>query len=531
MTPAPRWPFRLFRIASLVVPSAVAWRVAFSMPNPSGLTSAITLALGPLWLLVAAAIAVRSVEALVRRTKANKDDQAGGGASPTEPSLLASIDVLTDTGTSMAWLSAFAIVCSVWVGWASLAAVGLLGTCLLHFVVLAAFVAVRGDDPFRRASVSRRFVPQIVSEGDAVVEELRFEEVRIPTGFRLFATGRVAPRWATSRYVLDATESGGEVVLESSVGPAFRGEHTAEPLEVWLQDIFGLCCSVRVPVGAAAVSVLPRPHAAECATPLLDRGASAREARPASRLPTEGSFRLREYQPGDDVRRIHWVRSQASRELVVRLPDELPPDRRRVFVVLDTYFREAKGLRCDAPHELLDSLVVLWLGVARALVEKGARVTLVTTSSHGGTVTPVAQELTLRGHGPELRLGAQVAWQDQLPAEALVAPGETIVVSRGLLPAAGEPDRGVRWVVLPAPSVIAHHPKLERWEFASPLRLAYPVGSPENRQDGDRLAKVGHIRQHHAVFMRLCGELAPAPRGSFVAVPSGNAAFRLEAVA
>ena len=312
------WPKHVFRISTLVVPSWLAWYVAFSAAHPGDLTLAVKLALGPLWVLLAGALLLRTIGVLMSRRE------------PAAPSALAQIDVLTSSGSALAWLSAFGIMGAVWLGWASLAVVGLLGTGLFHVVVLLTFVALRGRDPMRRASISRKFVPEVVTEGDAVTEELRFAGARIPIGFRLFVTGRVGPRWATSRHVLDASESGGEVVLESDVGPAIRGEHEAEPVEVWLQDTFGLCRSLRVPVGAAHhLTVLPRLRATEKTMPLLDLGQGARAPRPASRAPTEGSFRLREYQQGDDVRRIHWFRSLAARELIVRLPDELPPDRPR----------------------------------------------------------------------------------------------------------------------------------------------------------------------------------------------------------
>ena len=79
---------------------------------------------------------------------------------------------------------------------ASAAVIGVLGTALLHAVVLVTMIAVRGVDPIRRAGVSRRFVPEVVTEGDPVIEELRFTRVRVPIGFRLFVRGRVGPRWA-----------------------------------------------------------------------------------------------------------------------------------------------------------------------------------------------------------------------------------------------------------------------------------------------------------------------------------------------
>src|SRR5207248_786605 len=104
-------------------------------------------------------------------------------------------DVLTGRGSGLAWTSAIAVMLAVKVGWASMAVVGLLGTTLFHVVVLLAFVAFRGEDPMRARAISRRFVPDAVSEDDPVVEELRFAGARIPIGYRMFVTGHIGPRF------------------------------------------------------------------------------------------------------------------------------------------------------------------------------------------------------------------------------------------------------------------------------------------------------------------------------------------------
>src|SRR5262249_58743890 len=99
--------------------------------------------------------------------------------------------------------------------------------------------------------------PERPTEGAPVVEEIALTNPRIPTGFRLFATGCVGPRWPITRYVVDEVASGGELRLESEIGPALRGEHEAAPLSIWLEDVFGLCRSIRVYAGATRLTVLP----------------------------------------------------------------------------------------------------------------------------------------------------------------------------------------------------------------------------------------------------------------------------------
>jgi uncharacterized protein (DUF58 family) len=513
MGPAPWWK-HVLRIATLIVPSAVAWSVAFFAQHHDELANVVTQALGPLWVALTAALVARIATAVVRR----------------KPGLLARIDVLSASGAALAWLSALAIIGAVWLGWASLAAVGLLGTGLFHVVVLYGFIVL--GDPLRKGSLVRRFSPELVTEGDELIEELHLADVHVPTGFRLFVTGRIGPRWATSRYVVEAAESGGELVLESQVGPAVRGEHTAEPLVVWLSDTFGICRSVPIFVEPTCVTVLPRVRPAEAPVPLLDRGMGPRTPRADPRIPTEGSFRLREYQDGDDVRRIHWVRSLAAGELIVRLPDELPPDRPRVRVVLDTFFPEAFALSCAAPAEMLDSLVAAWLAVGRALSTSGARVTLVSAVPRPfrgeGHLDVARHELSARDLAPALRLGARVAWQTRMPVESLLTDEATFVVSRAILtspPPHGTAGSTHRWILV-TPTL---SPEPIRPSPAS-LQFAHPMGSSDNR--GPRRRRVAddiaRAHQDHARAMLTMGtSIVRPPPGTLVAFPTHAGGLRL----
>ncbi|MDB5219742.1 MAG: hypothetical protein JWO86_7669 [Myxococcaceae bacterium] len=515
-SPSRVWPKHLFRLASLVVPSWGAWYVTFTAAHPGDLLDGVAFTLGGLWVLSTVALIFRSIALMAFRR---------GTAARTTP-VLAQMDVLTSAGSALAWVSAFAIMGAVWLGWASLAVVGLLGTGLLNAVVLLAFAALRGADPLRGATVGRRFVPSVVAEGDDVTEELRFDGVRIPLGFRLFVSGRVGPRFATSRHVLEAGESGAEVVLESEVGPAVRGEHHAELLEMWLQDTFGLCRSVRVRGSAAQLTVLPKMRDAERTVPLLDRGPGPRAPRPASRMPTEGQFHLREYQQGDDVRRIHWMRSAAARALVVRLPDEIPPDRPRVRLVLDTFFPEADTLACDAPHELLDSMVSVWLAVGKALIESGARVTLAVAVPRDEGVAVVRHELMLRAPEAALRIGAQVQWQSRIGADELFTDEATYVVSRAVLARPLE-QSAVRWIVV-FPTALSPEPT---WPSPSGTRLRYPMGSSENRWTLRRReeTRAAIARRDRASVLGMRGDVIRPLPGSFFVLPSADGTIKIEA--
>jgi hypothetical protein len=177
--------FRAFRLLTLLVPTWGAWYVVFAAKDGHAVVRAVALALGPLWALLVLALVVRAAAAAL-------DPERPRGAALVE------IDVLTPAGVALAWTSASFIAGAAWVGYASLAVVGLLGTTVLHLVVTYALFAMRSADPIGTRTVARRFSPDVAAEGDDVVEELRLDGTRIPLGFRLFVEGRIGGRWPTT---------------------------------------------------------------------------------------------------------------------------------------------------------------------------------------------------------------------------------------------------------------------------------------------------------------------------------------------
>ena len=505
---------RLFRISSLVLPSWAAWYVAFSFRHPTQLQEIVLHVLGPMWMLLAGAMFLRATALAVRRR------------TPGTPGFLERLDVLTSRGTALAWTSALAIGAAVHFGFASLAVVGLLGTGLLHLVLLHAFVAYRGADPMNLRTITRRFSPETVTEGADLVEEIRFGQVRVPLGFRMFVTGRIGPRWAECRHVVAASESGGELLLTSEVGPAVRGDHTPEPLALWFEDSFGLTHSPGGAVGGERLVVKPLERTALKAAPLLDQGIGPNEPKRAFRMPTEGLFALREYQRGDDIRRIHWIRSLVSGEIVVRMPDELPPDRPRIRLVLDTYFPGVEAFDCDAPSEMLDALVRTWFAVGHALAEDGARVTMVCAMSNGSQVEVLRRDLTMRALEPVLAMGASVAWQDRVPVDRILTGESTFVVSRGM--SVVPPETGnARWILV-VPE-IASPPS----PIGSFLRVPFHAGSTENRwrlrRRIDKRRIASHVDHRRAVLV-MRANVAPPPPGSFLATTKEGGSIVLEAI-
>lgn len=454
---------RIKRIATLVlapVIAAVAMRA-----DQAPLLHSVAPVLVLLWIFMIGTLVMRYVEGLEHR-------------GPYTMSHWEHVDVLTASGAAVMWLSCLALLASRSSGWASLTVVGILGFATMFVTVAWTAMAAGGHARWQRARVTRTVLPETSVEGDELREKVQLEDVQIPLGMRLFATGRAMKHGAISRYTVGAEASRASLELESSLGPAQRGEHHAPPLRMWLGDVLGLTRTPDVLRGEATFTVMPRPHALEGAKALLDKGGDDAASRPAHQMPTEGTFKIRTYVPGDDTRRIHWVRSAQQDQLVVRLPDELPPAAPFVRVILDTDLVGVDSLTTRAPAELLDALVRVWIGVGRALAAQGSRVTLVAALPHEGNIRAVERTLRSRGPREDQRLGAQAVWQDKVSLDQLIGDARARCVVISSRPRRIQKSELVAWVVVPesawtGPELLAGG--------ETGLVHPYPLGSPENR--------------------------------------------------
>ena len=506
---------RELRIATLMAAPAIAAIASLSERNAQILHTTAPV-LGMLWLCAAAALVVRAVQA---RRQSPADLRP-----PWHP-----LDVLTATGTAVLWISATALVGFAVTGWASLSVLGVLGLGAVFVAVLWTAIAAGGDASWRGATIARTIVPEISVEGDPLREQLRVAGIRIPAGMRLFATGRALPFGPVTRYAVGSEGSRAELCQTSELGAAVRGEHCAPPLVFWLGDVLGLTHAPAVEHGEARFSVLPRPAVVDGARAVLGAGGDDAPSRQTQRQPTEGTFRIRDYAAGDDTRRIHWVRSLQAHRLVVRLPDEIPQAEPAVRLILDTELWGAEAMACRAPGELLDALVRVWLGVARALTETGTRVTLIAAA--GPTGGPAAVDWPTAPHSSReaLRLGGRVAWQTTVPLGALIATDAApavrqVVVSSRPRTLVSSPE--VAWIVVPEAAWTSAEPALPA---PARIRLPFPSGSADNRLGRRRRARERsqEMRNDRTIFRHvmsctdgtpLAGELLARPRRGRVAL-------------
>jgi uncharacterized protein (DUF58 family) len=489
---------RAWRIASVFAPPLLAGVVAFQ--SDAGLQAPIVGALVLLWWVMTASLVMRCSE-----SKADAWEE---------------LDVLTGTGRALMWTGFGAILLATKTGWASLSVVGLLGLATACVAATWTAIVAGGEAPWRHATITRAIEPASGTEGDALREQVHVAGVRIPSGMRLFVQGRATLHAPITRYFLGSDASGAEVELASELGPAPRGEHRAPPLALWLGDVLGIAHSPIVHRGEATFSVVPRPPRVDGARRLLGEGKDDAHTVPTQRMPTEGTFRIREYTPGDDTRRIHWIRSLQTNQLVVRLPDEIPQAEPTVRLVLDSCLPGTEALTCVAHQELLDALVRVWLGIGNALAEAGTRVTLVTAAAkQDDTFAPVERALVTRSSRQSLQLGARVRWQSQVALASLLSKtGRQVVVTCRPRPALVNYD--ITYVVVPEMAWTTHGwtpiPQLA-W-----LKLPYPTGSAENRlarrrEDKARILKMWDDRSE---LSRLVGWIDwQQYAGSYVARP------------
>lgn len=351
----------------------------------------------------------------------------------------------------------------LWLGAQVLGLVHLVVLAVAGLLLLAAAVAwVRWHPLHLRARRALRERLQVGGEGrvDLTVEH---------------PTGRTTPTLAlddafeggrrAARFLLAPGAPGESARAAYRVPTDRRGRFELGPLRATVTDPFGLAGATRAVLGTEEFIVYPRVHEIlplpEVGGDELDRDQPRAHGRPDA----AGEFlTLRDYAPGDDLRRVHW-RSTARRDrLMVRQHEA----RRRsaVIVVLD--------VRPGAhDHASFERAVEACASIATALdrAERHFDVMLSTGAALGRPgrrhLISVLDELAVvEPHGPERivaatsrrRTGALVAVTGRVDTgdlgalAVLVRSGGslTLVATRDDVAAAPPPGRRVRPVVVHA---------------------------------------------------------------------------------
>ena len=206
------------------------------------------------------------------------------------------------------------------------------GVLVTALPLLTAGASRNSETEFR---VSRVVTPARLSQrhrGEVAVTLQ--DRARIPMG--VLALEEMVPRalGAPARFLLHRSTQTREHVVSYSIEGLARGKYRIGPLSIRTLDPFGLAQSVSTVSQTSTVTVVP------AAVPLRTLGtigawSGTGEVRPHA-LAVGGTedITVREYQRGDDLRRVHWRSTARTGELMVRREEQ--PWQSRASVLVDT---------------------------------------------------------------------------------------------------------------------------------------------------------------------------------------------------
>ncbi len=390
--------------------------------------------------------------------------------------------------------------------WASLGVIAVLSLLLFYLVVgWTLFVSTFLVRSFERgiggqnSGIERQMMPAVALSGEAVEEVVRFRRVPVPWGYVLTVEDPNPARLRTeSRYAVGVSARSSEVEARGGLRATPRGLFHLGPARIGYQDIFGITRVSVASLATAELKILPRMRPVHVVDPPRTPMQAPDVVTRPHRYATDDHFRFRDFQAGDDSRRIHWRLSMKAGRLQVRLPETKETSTEQVLLVLDSYL--PKGKLLDASHggdEILDALVLAFLGIARELVERGNKVTLLAAAVGHDRDEVVIERIAARA-GQVARwqdLGARVCWQGHSDLNRLLdSVGDdvhgVVVTARFTAP---PPDpgagRSTTWLFMDPSDALG--PPGPHWlrQLAGPgvlgplrwlFQLPHPVGSEDN---------------------------------------------------
>ncbi|MDR0396300.1 MAG: DUF58 domain-containing protein [Oscillospiraceae bacterium] len=217
------------------------------------------------------------------------------------------------------------------------------------------------------------------------------------------------------------------------------GRFTVGLTKLAVEDVFGLFSFHRSrPEWCVDTLVLPRVEPLDC--PPFSPGESETELVSRATEDATSPSGVRDYQPGDEMKKIHWKLSLRKREILVKTFDQpLRPD---AVVLLDCALPARSGLSHDARDRLCD----IAASMCAALLSADAIVRMPLTGTPPEDVTLRKGDLL----APALRSIARMRFSGQTPFERVLAlesarmrqSGTTVCVTGSLSPESA--DRVIR---------------------------------------------------------------------------------------
>ncbi len=231
--------------------------------------------------------------------------------------------------TSRGW-AAVGVSGALLVLWAAFGEIELLATAVfLLLAVGGGLLFVRVLSP--RLEVARRLYPSPVHEGEQVTVEVEMQAVRKARNLWLEDTvhGLGAVRFAAAN-----TIPGQRLMARYEVYCRARGIYQVGPAAVSVADPFALTESRAATGTVDRLTVYPRVEALDGFPVVRGLDPAVQSTRPTF-VPHGGEdfFTLREYQIGDDLRKVHWPSSAKHDELMIKQLEV--PWQARALVLLD----------------------------------------------------------------------------------------------------------------------------------------------------------------------------------------------------
>jgi len=231
--------------------------------------------------------------------------------------------------TSRGW-AALGVSSALLLLWVAFGEIELLATgVFLAGATLIGLLFVRVVTP--RAEVTRRMYPVQVHEGDQVVVEV---EVTAPRRVHNLFLEDTVHGLGVARFAAARTNPGEALVARYEVLCRSRGVYRVGPAEISVTDPFALTERRSTAGGSDRLTVYPRIEELPGYPAVRGLDPSVQSARPTF-VPHGGEdfFTLREYQVGDDLRKVHWPSTAKRDELMIKQLEV--PWQARALVVLD----------------------------------------------------------------------------------------------------------------------------------------------------------------------------------------------------
>jgi uncharacterized protein (DUF58 family) len=177
-----------------------------------------------------------------------------------------------------------------------------------------------------------------------------------------------------------------------TISCAARGEHIFGPVRLRSGDLFGFATCDRTLETCDTIVVFPR------VVPLHDLGLPARH--PLGDLRTQSWIfedpsriaGVREYRPGDSLRRVHWPATARSQQLQTRAYDATTGHKLGIFLNLSTFEDEQRSYGYGYDPDVLELSITAAASIASWGFEQGYQVGLYTNGLHRGSLGSVTVE-------------------------------------------------------------------------------------------------------------------------------------------